>query len=96
MRAKMFGFDDFKDKALKKEPDYEEIENFKWNEIAEKHLGEPCSRIGYLEDDIGFEIFVTEKSHIYLAHSEVPEFAFKDYIDFLNSTILSTRDRAKG
>jgi len=92
MRKNIFGYDSVEEIDLENEPDFEEIENFKWTNIAESYIG-PCSRIGFLDDDFGFDIYVDEKGHIYLAHGEVPELRFMDYLDFLNATILSTKDR---
>ena len=88
MRKKIFGYRDTDKVDVNMEPDYEERENFKWTEIAESYIG-PCSRVGFLEDDFGFDIYVDEESKIYLAHGEVPELRSMDYLDFLNSTILS-------
>lgn len=89
MRAEMFGYSDYRDEQLLAEPDFEPIENFKWTEKAEAYIGKQCSRVGYLEDEFSYEIFVTEDGEIYLAHNDKPLFFARNYIDFLNSKILS-------
>jgi len=88
MRAEMFGFETFLDPSLQNEPDFEVVENFKWTEVAESFLNKECSRVGVIEDEIGYSIFVTEDGSIYLAHGEEPFFAYKNVFDFLNSTVL--------
>ena len=89
MRARIFGYDNYQRPLLKNEPDYEAKENFKWVEKAEEYVNMPLSRIGFLEDEFGYNIYVGENGYIYVAHSEEPVLASLNYIDFLNSTILS-------
>lgn len=89
MRAKAFGVDSYLDPSLKYEPDFEALENFQWVEKAEKHVDTQLCHVGFIEDEIGYEIYVGENGHIYLAHGEIPFFRSLDYIDFLNSEVLS-------
>jgi len=91
LRAAIFGYSSYEEISLVDEPDFEESENFKLTEIVEGHLGKPCSRIGFLEDQIGYDIFVTRDGEIYLTHYQEPIFAHKSFADFLNSTILDVK-----
>ncbi len=89
MRAAVFGCDSYLDPSLENEPDFEAIENFKWVDLAESYVDTQLCHVGFLEDDIGYEIYIGENGYIYLAHGEEPILCSLSYVDFLNSEILS-------
>lgn len=91
MRAETFGCNSYLDPSLKNEPDFEPLENFKWVMKAEEYVDTRLCRVGYLEDEFGFDVYVGENGYIYLAHGEEPILKSLNYIDFLNSLILSSK-----
>ena len=91
MRAEAFGSDNYLDPSLINEPDFEAIENFKRVEIAERYNDTQLSHVVFLEDDMGYEIYIGENGCIYLAHGDEPVLCSLSYVDFLNSEILSDK-----
>ena len=89
MKAEIFGYNSYKDPKLLNEPDFNVSENVEWTNLVEEFVGQPCARIGFLETQFGFNIYVAENRSIYIAHGTEPQFAALNIIDFLNTTILS-------
>ncbi len=88
LRADTFGFESYLSPEIINEPDFEETENFQLTNIVENQIGRNCSRVGFIEDEMGADIYVDEAGSIYLAHHDAPVRVSNSFIEFLNLRIL--------
>ncbi|TQV86342.1 SUKH-3 domain-containing protein [Aliikangiella coralliicola] len=72
MRARIFGYADYRNISLIEEPDFKLQEDFELTQEVEGYIGEPCARVGFLDDEFGFEVYVINDGSIYWTHSGVP------------------------
>lgn len=88
LRARAFGYDNYSEKTLKDDPDFLETEDYELIDIIKKKINQPCARIAFKEDALGFEIFVGKDGSIYIAHHDEPEKYANSFYEYLNKIIL--------
>lgn len=91
MRGKIFGYEDYKAISGKDEPDFKETEDFELTEEVSSCLESACARLGYLDNEFGFEVFIVEDGNIYWTHNGIPAKVCRSLTEFLNNLALGKK-----
>lgn len=86
IQATYFGKDDPEWHA---DPDYCDTEDFAHTNEIQNCLGRKCSRIGFLEEDLGVEIYLCDDGRVYVSHWMEPVHWADSFTEFLNRVIVN-------
>lgn len=102
MHAESWGYDNHLDPKIINDSDYSEVEDFHLTGLISKYLSKKCARFGFLDDEVGYELYISEDGYIYASHHDSPTLLSKSFEVFLNNeltgnrTILELPDRTNG
>jgi len=88
LRADIFGYDNYKDISKDDEPDFKlDLDQELENNIKD-HIGKTCTYIGFKDDHLGFDLFVTDDGSIYSAHGTTADKQASSFEEYLNNIII--------
>ena len=89
LRAEIYGYGGINDENISDDLEFSAFEDMNMTNSISKILSSKCIRIGFLENDLGYDIYINENLNVYLDHGESPFLAYLNFYDFINSTLLS-------
>ncbi len=87
LRAQAWGYVDRLDSNIKEELDYEEYEDFEITSSIMKYISKKCARFGFLDDDLGSDLYISEDGFIYASHHTLPTLIARSFEEFLNNEL---------
>ncbi|MCW8876189.1 MAG: hypothetical protein OQK51_03945 [Kangiellaceae bacterium] len=90
MRANYSGYESFDDEKWMSDPDYKETEDFELTRMVSESAGVVLDRIGFLEEELGMDIYVDSAGAIYWSHWDESKKVASSLEEFLNDIILGT------
>ena len=93
MRARIWGYADINSPEIEFDREFSPLEDLNETNRVSKSIGRKCMRMGFLDDGLGFEIYIADNGSVYLDHGGRPFMVSNSYYGFLNSQILSKCSR---
>lgn len=88
LRADIFGYASYREIDSEKEPDFKiNLDSLLAQKISE-NVGERCEYIGFIEDYLGFDVFISQSGCVYIAHGTTATKRADRFEEFLDKIIL--------
>jgi len=86
-RANYYNYEKPEDIDPKKEPDFLITEDYELTKLVSNQLGMKCCYLGFHEEYLGYDLFVTESGQIYVTHYQEPIHVADSFAEYLNKCI---------
>ena len=89
IRANIYGFESYNDEGIQSIDDFSLEADFELTEVIGRSIGEPCNYIGFHEENLGMDLFVTADGSIYAAHGEQVDKQASSIYEYLNLYVIA-------